>query len=571
LKNKLITILLLVIMLSSSATAGLASSKNSENTRVIIGFKDLPDADLVYAHGGEKKYEYNSIHAIAATMPTQQIEALRRDPRVAYVEEDVIVQATEYDSRYDWGISKIGAQTVHETTPMVGVPLIPGEPNLGTDIKVAVIDTGINYLHEDLIDNIDTIKGWGYNFLNPGSLPIDDNGHGTHCAGIIAAALDQKIVVGVAPQAQLYALKVLDSSGSGYTSDIIEAIDWACANSIQVISMSLGASVGTQALQDACTDAFVNHNIVVVAAAGNNGAARTGTNILYPARYANVIAVGATDSNNVRAYFSNTGPELDLMAPGVNILSDYIDTIKGDGGNVDTLFMSGTSMATPHVAGTAALILNSNEAAWKPYGYTNGNGTWESAEVTNVLIGTADDLGATGKDNLYGYGIVDADHAALTPLPPPVIAEQTYTPIAITKTQGTITGSYTLLSASDDQDLAVKSAKVSTSQTIDWYSTTKINEAPSKVNSLTITYEGSYTSSKSQTLYLYNFASKTWQSINTQTVSTSDRTITYSSNTPANYISATGDIQLRTYATQRTSTSFTCNADYTQISIKYTQ
>ena len=229
-KNKLITILLLVIMLSSSATAGLASSKNPENTRVIVGFKDLPDADLVHAHGGEKKYEYNSIHAIAATMPTQKIEALRSDPRVAYVEEDVIVQATEYDSRYDWGISKIGAKVVHETSPY----------NLGTDIKVAVIDTGINYLHEDLIDNIDTVNGWGYNFLSPGSLPIDDNGHGTHCAGIIAAALDQKVVVGVAPQAQLYALKVLDSSGSGYTSDIIEAIDWACANGVQIISMSLG-------------------------------------------------------------------------------------------------------------------------------------------------------------------------------------------------------------------------------------------------------------------------------------------------------------------------------------------
>jgi subtilisin len=559
LKNKLITILLLVIMLSSSATAGLASSKNLENTHVIVGFKDLPDADLVHAHGGEKKYEYNSIHAIAATMPTQQIEALRRDPRVAYVEEDVIVQATEYDPAYDWGISKIGAQVVHETIPMIGEPPIPGEPNMGNGIKVAVIDTGINYLHEDLRLNY----AGGYDYVNGDTDPMDDNGHGTHCAGIIAAALDQKVVVGVAPQAQLYALKVLNSAGSGYTSDIVKAIEWATNNGIQVISMSLGASVGSTTLQIACDDAFLKHNIVVVAAAGNNGAARTGTNILYPARYANVIAVGATDPNNVRAYFSNTGPELDLMAPGVSILSDYL--------NQDSLFMSGTSMATPHVAGTAALILNSNEAAWQPYGYTNGNKTWESAEVTSVLIGTADDLGTTGKDNLYGYGIVDADHAALTPPPPPVIVEKTYTPIAITKTLGTITGSYTLLSASDDQDLAVKSAKVSTTyQTIDWYSTTKINEVPSKVNSLTITYEGSYTSSKSQTLYLYNFVTSKWQSIDAQTVSTTDKPITYTTNTPANFISASGEIQLRTYATQRTSTSFTCNADFTQISVKYT-
>jgi subtilisin len=556
LKTKFISLLLLVIMLTSLATVGMTSSAPAEKARVIVGFKDLPDVALVQAHGGEKKYEYNSIHAIATTMPIQQIEALKKNPKVAYVEEDVVVQATEYNILYDWGISKIGANLVHPT-------------NKGTAIKVAVIDTGINYLHQDLIDNIDT-NGWGYNFLSPGSLPIDDNGHGTHCAGIIAAALDQKVVVGVAPEAHLYALKVLNSAGSGYTSDIIAAIEWATNNGIQVISMSLGSSVGTTSLQVACDDAFKNHNIVIVAAAGNNGAARTGTNILYPARYANVIAVGATDKNNVRASFSNTGPELDLMAPGVDILSDYIDTNPNDGPNLDTLFMSGTSMATPHVAGTAALILNSDEVAWHQYGYTDGINGWSSQEVTNVLIGTADDLGATGKDNLYGYGIVDADQAALTPPPPPVISQKTYNPTAITKTQGTITGSYTLLSASDDQDLAVKSAKVSTSQTIDWYSSTKIDVATSTVNSLSITYEGSYTSSKSQTLYLYNFATNKWQSIDTKTVSTTDVPITYSTNTPANYISTNGEIQLRTHATQRTSTSFTCNADYTQISITYT-
>ena len=119
--------------------------------------------------------------------------------------------------------------------------------------------------------------------------------------------------------------------------------------------------------------------------------------------------------------------------------------------------------------------------------------------------------------------------------------------------------------------MVVKSAKVVNYQTIDWFSNTKIDVVPSSVQSLTITYDGSFSKSQSQTLYLYNFASKTWQSIKTQTVGTSDATITYTTNTPANYISAQGDIQLRTYATQRTTTSFTCNSDYTQISIKYTQ
>ena len=550
-------------MLLSSAIVGVAFSSPVEKVPVIVGFKDLPDAALVHAHGGEIKYEYNLIQAIAVSLPTQAIEALSKNPNVAYIEDDVEVQAAEYNSggMQDWGVIKIGANLVHPT-------------NKGTGVKVAVIDTGINYGHIDLKDNsLDELGNkLGYNFLSQGTTPpIDDNGHGTHCAGIIAAELNTAAVVGVAPEAKIYALKVLNSAGSGYTSDIIAAIQWACDNGIQIISMSLGSSVGSTSLETACNDAFVNHNVVVVAAAGNNGAARTGTNILYPARYANVIAVGATDSNNVRAYFSNTGPELDLMAPGVSILSDYIDTNLNDDLNQDTLFMSGTSMATPHVAGTAALVLNSNEAPWQPYGFTNGDGAWTSAEVTNVLIGTADDLGATGKDNLYGYGIVDADQAALTPPPPPVTIEKTYSPTTATITKGTITsGSVDSLFANDNVDLAVKSVKVGNSQTIDWYSTTKIDVAPTTVSDLTITYDGSYTSSKSQILYLYNFANNQWQSINTKTIGTTDTTITYTTSAPANYISANGDIQLRIYATQRTSTSFTCNADYTQISIKYT-
>jgi subtilisin len=563
LKTKFISILLLAIMLSSSAMVGMAYGAPDEKAQVIVGFKDLPDAALIHAHGGEIKYEYSLIHAIAVTLPTQAIDALKKNPKVAYVEDDVEVQATEYNSggMQDWGVIKIGANLVHPT-------------NKGTGIKVAVIDTGINYGHIDLKDNSLDVLGnkLGYNFLSQGTTPpIDDNGHGTHCAGIIAAELNSAAVVGVAPEAKIYALKVLNSAGSGYTSDIIAAIQWACDNGIQIISMSLGSSVGSTSMETACNDAFVNHKVVVVAAAGNNGAARTGTNILYPARYANVIAVGATDSNNVRAYFSNTGPELDLMAPGVSILSDYIDTDPNDDLNQDTWTMSGTSMATPHVAGTAALILNSPEAAWQPYGFTNGDGSWTSAEVTNVLIGTADDLGTKGKDNLYGYGIVDADQAALTPPPPPVIKEQTYNPTTITITKGTIaSGSVDSLSANDNLDLVVKSDKVSTSQTIDWYSTTTTDLASATVNSLTITYDGSYSKSQTQTLYLFNFVSNKWDSIKTTTVGTTDTTITYTPNTPANYISAQGDIQLRTYATLRTTTSFNCYADYTQISIKYT-
>jgi len=384
-------------MAVSLIAPAITVAKPLDETRVIVGFKDFLNEGFIRANGWKVNHEYHTIPAVACSLPAFAIDLLRKSPFFSYVEEDTMVALSDPDAELSasWGVMKIGADTVQAAG------------NQGEGIKVAVIDTGINYLHEDLQANY---KG-GYDFVNKDSDPFDDNGHGTHCAGIIAAADNNIAVVGVAPKASLYALKVLNSAGSGYTSDIIAAIQWAISNGINVISMSLGSSVGSTALQQACDAAFTS-GIVVVAAAGNNGAARIGTNILYPARYTNVIAVGATDQNNLRASFSNTGPELDLMAPGVNIISDYIDVTPNDGMNRDTLYMSGTSMATPHVAGTVALILKSDETAWQTLGYTDGNVVWSAQEVTTVLTATADDLGATGKDNYYGYGIVDADQAA---------------------------------------------------------------------------------------------------------------------------------------------------------------
>ena len=207
-----------------------------------------------------------------------------------------------------------------------------------------------------------------------------------------------------------------------------------------------------------------------------------------------------------RASFSSTGPELDLMAPGVSILSDYIDTDTSDYKNYDTVTMSGTSMACPHVAGTAALVLKSAEAQWFAYGYTDGDGAWEKGEVAKVLIGTADDLGTAGFDNLYGFGLVDADEAALTPVDPPeppVIAEATYAPNAITLTKGTVvSGSVGSLAANDGVYLEVKSAKSGTSQIVDWYAKAVITQAPSSVTSLSVSYDGHFSVSRTQTVYL---------------------------------------------------------------------
>ena len=258
----------------------------------------------------------------------------------------------------------------------------------GDPVKVAVIDTGIELSHPDLKNNI---KG-GYNAINPLKSANDDNGHGTHVAGIIAAENNSVGVIGAGPQIDLYAVKVLSRNGSGYLSDVIEGIDWAIANGIQVINMSLGTTGNVQSFHDAIARAN-EAGIVQVAAAGNDGLA-----VNYPAAYSEVIAVSATDSSDIITSWSSRGAEVDLSAPGLNIYSTY----KGQ--TYKTL--SGTSMATPHVAGAAALVLTQTAKC-----DADSNGSCSPSEVQDRLQATATDLGIAGPDGLYGYGLVNAYQA----------------------------------------------------------------------------------------------------------------------------------------------------------------
>jgi subtilisin len=226
-----------------------------------------------------------------------------------------------------WGVSRIQAPLAWLTTR-------------GSGAKVAIIDTGVDLSHQDLSANI----AGCLSFVFYTTSCNDDNGHGTHVSGIVAAIDNSFGVVGVAPRASLYELKVLDYNGSGYLSDIISALGWASANGIQVINMSLGTSANIQSFHDAITAAY-NSGVVEVAAAGNSG---PGTNtVLYPAAYPEVIAVAATDTGNNVPYWSSRGPQIAVAAPGVSIYSTYPIN--------NYAYLSGTSMASPHVAGTVAL------------------------------------------------------------------------------------------------------------------------------------------------------------------------------------------------------------------------
>ncbi|RLG26751.1 subtilisin [Methanosarcinales archaeon] len=380
---KLIASTLLVCMVVVSCLIAVVPAEPPEKTPVMIGFKDKPDPGLIRAYGGEIKYEYHIVPAIAASLPEQAIAALKNNPNIAHIEPDCEVAIAE--EVLPFGIDRIDAELVWNGTE--GGHDVGLGRNAGDGIKIAILDTGIDYTHPDLANNV---KG-GVSFVDYTTDYMDDNGHGTYCAGIAAAEDNDIGVIGVAPKAHLYAVKVLDSNGIGYVSALTKAVEWSRDNDMDVISMSLCTISDSISLHLACNQAQ-ELGTVVVAASGNDNSW-----VKYPAKYGSVIAVGATDNNNEKAGFSNFGPELELAAPGVGIYSTSL------GGGSTT--KSGTSAACPHVSGAAALVFASDiDTAYD----MDGDGIWDATEIRKKLQDTARDLGDPGRDDYYGYGLVDA-------------------------------------------------------------------------------------------------------------------------------------------------------------------
>ncbi len=295
--------------------------------------------------------------------------------------------------RYEWGLDNTG-QTGGKEDADIDAPEAWEITTGVTETMIAVIDTGVDYNHEDLDDgrvrtDIDQ------DYVNDDDDAMDDHSHGTHVAGTIAAETNNGVgVAGVMWQAQILPLKVLSNRGSGSSDDVAAAIRYAADQGADAINMSLGSRSCSQTIADAVNYAY-DKGVVIVAAAGNSG-----SSIGYPAKHAPVIAVGATDHNDHKAYFSNYGDELDVVAPGVSIFS----TVPNNGYDA----FSGTSMASPHVAGVVGLLLSQRSDL------SNG-------QVREILRQSADDLGQGGFDTYYGYGRVNAHQAlqAETPDDPP--------------------------------------------------------------------------------------------------------------------------------------------------------
>ena len=330
----------------------------------------------------------------------------------ATVETDIPVKMSA--DKVDWGIARIGADKVWDKST-------------GDGVKVAVIDTGVDLLHTDLSGNITA----GYDFVNNDNSAMDDNGHGTHVAGIIASVQNGLGVIGGANKADIMPVKVLNNQGYGYLSDVAKGIYYAADNGARVINLSLGAPTDSLTLK-AAVDYAVRKGVFIAAAAGNDG----GQPCSYPAAYASVVCVVATDSYNKLASFSNVGGE--LAAPGVYNYSTYVGNLYK--------YMSGTSMSTPHVAASAAVVMSFC-------------GDCTTTKVKDILHTTAVDLGAVGQDSIFGYGLVDLVAAIASISPTTVVTEPT-TP---TTTEPTTTPSSTNTGTVVAQNISITEPVTNTS------------------------------------------------------------------------------------------------------------
>lgn len=336
---------------------------------IVVLEEDVPPEEVLKGHGviPDAVYEH-ALHGFAARMTSEKAEALGRDRRVAHVESDRVVSIEARPGEVH--------ATIHENnfeTTTSGIDRIDADLNPRTDVSsvgIAIIDTGIWLQHSDL-----NVAG-SVSFVTGNKTGNDDNGHGTHCAGIATAKTnDNHGVRGVAPNARLYAVKVLNKSGSGLISWIIKGVDWVTQNrvskGIQVANMSLGFAGNSAALDTAITNS-VNAGVTYVVAAGNESSNASGFS---PANHSSVIAVSAigdtdgvcggagpdtsySEPDDSFASFSNFGSAVEIAAPGVDILSTW----KGDKRNPAGLYstISGTSMASPHVAGAAAQYIASH-------------------------------------------------------------------------------------------------------------------------------------------------------------------------------------------------------------------
>ena len=432
---------ILAIVFASASIGGITTASSSEPSysnnnfvphEVIVSFKErvsIQDQDgIIQKHGGAIIKGNDALNSVLILVEEEQafINEITKDPTVKYAERNGIVHAMsvpnaqreevidgfkegvwmpyqdELIQEHGRDITKrneasLAPREKTEDTPHI-LYYTPNDPRWDEQwgpqsikcpevwpiekgslcVLLAIVDTGIDYNHEDLTHYV----AGGYDFVNDDNDPWDDHGHGTHCAGIAAATMDNSIGIAGVAQVGIMAEKVLNAFGSGTIYNAALGVTDATDVGADVISMSFGSSGNSAEMANACQYAW-DAGVILAGAAGNNG----GTPVKYPARYDTVICVGSIGKTDIVSGFSQYGAEMELVAPGESILS----TTPGD----SYASWSGTSMATPHVAGVAALVISRFPS-------------WTNSDVRMDLQDTAKDLGPTGWDVHYGFGKVDA-------------------------------------------------------------------------------------------------------------------------------------------------------------------
>lgn len=387
-----------VLPMASTASARPIAEAKAMPQRIVVGIERGHErearAAIAKAGGKVLKRGYKGgffvVLADDAAASARLQSAVEGEPGVSYAHTDGRVYATfvpddpSYPSQ--WHLPAIGAPQAWDITK--------GDASM----TVAVLDTGADLGHPDLNDSVDTAND--YDFVNNDFEAQDDNieynpstrqwivvGHGTHVSGIIAATMNNGIgVTGIAGQSKVLPIKVLDSDGAGFDSDIAQGIVWAADHGAEVISMSFGATSTLEPVVEEAITYALNRDVLLVAAAGNTGKNQP----FYPAAYPGVLGVSATGSNGAKTSWSTYGSHVDISAPGDAILSTQL------GGGYQQ--MSGTSMAAPLTAGAAALVRSLHPG-------------WTQEEITNALTSTAFDAGLAGRDDYYGFGRLNVPDA----------------------------------------------------------------------------------------------------------------------------------------------------------------
>jgi len=418
----------LIIVFSFSITGNFIQSKDKDKEKyapeeIVIGYKENANMEEASSrvrneHALEQlEVGYKGNFEVVKIPKNKTIEELlpkiKEDKDVAYAEYNFIAYTCsepvndEFFQPYQWNFYDYGKLSKSVASDYGVQATLAWPTTTGSGVKVAIVDTGVAYENyskfqkaPDLGNNFDTTNAKNYTGRKPTSHANDDNGHGTHVCGTIAQSTNNTIgCAGIAYNATILPIKVLTSSGAGTYAAIANGIRWAADHGAKIINLSLGGTADASTLKDACQYAF-NQGVLLVCAAGNDGDGKNEP--LYPAAYNDYcLAVGATNFNGAKTSYSNYGSYVDIVAPGGDtndfnkdgIIDGIVQQTFTKLNKFGYYLFTGTSMATPHVAAIAALILEDNN-------YTN-------AQVTQALIETTKNH-PTERNDQTGWGLVNA-------------------------------------------------------------------------------------------------------------------------------------------------------------------